>query len=74
METPESIKPHEPNYKANAWEGYTLSELGNWVHLFSKRAEMRNDKEKQAKDLRDASNYLDIMRAYLDDQRARLGA
>ena len=67
--TPEGCKPHQPDYNPQAWEAYELFELGNWVHLFAKRAKHRRNKEKQAKDLRDAQNYLDMMQSKIDDIR-----
>jgi hypothetical protein len=66
MKTPESIKVSEPDYKPNAWEGYTLAELGWWVHLLTKRASMRATPEKRDKDLADAGAYLDMMLAHLE--------
>ena len=70
MNTPESIIPHAPKYNDRAWEQYSLQELGNWVHLFAKRATHRTDADKRAKDLTDAQNYLDMMQAHLNDLRA----
>lgn len=61
-----NIEQHAADYKPKAWEAYTLAELGQWVHLFAKRAEHRDNAEKRAKDLYDARNYLDMMRAKLD--------
>lgn len=66
MKTPDSIKPHQPDYKPAAWEAYTLAELGQWVHLFAKRAGHRDNPAKRAKDLADARNYLAMMSAHLD--------
>jgi hypothetical protein len=61
-----SIEKHATNYKPQAWEAYTLAELGQWVHLLATRAGHRDNAEKRAKDLYDARNYLDMMRAKLD--------
>jgi hypothetical protein len=44
----------------------TLAELGWWVHLLTKRAEMRTNPEKRAKDLYDARNYHTMMGARLE--------
>lgn len=66
-ETPQGCVDHQPNYKAKAWEAYSLFELGMWVHLLTKRAEHRNVPEKRAKDLHDAQNYLDMMQSKLDE-------
>jgi hypothetical protein len=69
METPESIKEHQPDYKGHAWKRYTLAELGMWVHLLVERAGHRDNEQKKAKDLRDAQNYLDIMQAHIDNAK-----
>lgn len=61
-----SIDQHAADYKPQAWEAYTMAELGMWVHLLSTRASHRDNAEKRAKDLYDARNYLDMMRAKLD--------
>lgn len=66
MQTPEAIVQHEASYKPNAWCDYTLLELGMWVSLFHKRASMRSDEEKKAKDLLDARNYWRMMGSWLD--------
>lgn len=63
---PESCEEHQPKYVEGIWKQYTLSELGNWVHLFAKRSQHRNDLEKKKKDLTDAQNYLNMMQAHLD--------
>ena len=67
METPQSILRDEPNYQPNAWQDYTLAELGQWVHLLAKRSQMRSNAEKAAKDLSDAQSYLDMMQSHLDE-------
>lgn len=53
-----SIEKHKEDYKEDAWKNYTITELGNWVHLLCKRAEHRDNNEKAKKDLYDANNYL----------------
>lgn len=65
-QTPNSAVVHESKFKPQAWEAYSLQELGQWVHLFAKRSEHRVDANKKAKDLEDAQNYLDMMQARLD--------
>ena len=67
MKTPESAKQYENNYRSEAWQEYTLAELGQWVHLCAKRASHRANADKRSKDLRDAQNYLDMMQAKLDE-------
>lgn len=66
-----SIETHQGDYKTRAWEAYTLVELGQWVHLLATRAGHRDNAEKRAKDLYDARNYLDMMRAKLDAFEAK---
>ncbi len=66
VKTPESLNEHQPKYNEGAWTEYTLQELGNWVHLFTKRSYHRKDHDKRAKDLLDAQNYLNMMQAQLD--------
>lgn len=66
-----TIDAHAGDYKPSAWEAYTLAELGQWVHLFAKRAEHRDNPEKRAKDLYDARNYLEMMRGKLDAQEGK---
>jgi hypothetical protein len=61
-----TIAAHQGDYKPQAWEAYTLAELGQWVHLLATRAQHRDTAEKRAKDLYDARNYLEMMRAKLD--------
>lgn len=64
--TPTEIEPHQPKYQPNAWQQYSLQELGNWVHLLAMRSQHRSEPEKKAKDLTDARNYLAMMTAHLD--------
>jgi len=63
---PKSCEEHQPKYHNLAWMQYTLAELGQWVHLFVKRAGHRKDTVKREKDLTDAQNYLDMMQAHID--------
>lgn len=60
-----TISEHQKDYKPEAWEAYSFAELGEWVHLLSKRAEHRENPEKRKKDLYDARNYLAMMDAKL---------
>ena len=66
METPEEILPHAEKYRNRAWQDYEPWELGMWVHLLLTRSWHRKGVEKQQKDLRDARNYLAMLRAHLD--------
>lgn len=71
VKTPESIKPHEDDYKDKSWCEYSLTELGMWVHLLVMRSSHRSNLKKRAKDLYDARNYLAMMDAqvsHLEDQ------
>ncbi len=63
MNEPESIKAQESEYKPHAWHAYTSEELQWWVTLLRKRAEMRTDPAKAAKDRADASAYADMLQA-----------
>ena len=65
-ETPQSCQVNQPDYKAQAWEAYSLHDLGMWVHLLATRAEHRINPVKKAKDLQDAQNYLNMMQSKLD--------
>ena len=52
------IAKHQADYKPDIWRNYTIEELGNWIHLFNKRATHRTNNERARKDLYDAKNYL----------------
>jgi hypothetical protein len=65
----DAIRSHAPDFNENAYEQYTMAELGQWVHLLSTRAQHRNNPEKRAKDLYDAQNYLDMMQDKLENLR-----
>lgn len=67
--TPQSCTNYQDDYHTQAWEGYTLAELGQWVHLFTKRAQHRTNFAKKDKDLLDAQNYLNMMQAKLDAEK-----
>lgn len=67
MEMPESLQPHQKDYKSDVWQEYSFVELGWWIYLFTKRAFHRTNSKKRKKDLYDAQNYLDIMQAKLND-------
>lgn len=66
MEHVGTIDQHQADYKPQAWEAYTIQELGQFVHLLAKRAEHRDNPEKRAKDLYDARNYFLMIGAKLD--------
>lgn len=59
------IKEHEHKYTPDAWKDYTVAELAMWVHLLRKRADMRTEAEKAAKDRADAENYEEMLRKAL---------
>ena len=63
---PNSLVVHQDDYRANVWQQWSTSELGQWVHLLNTRARHRKNEAKARKDLRDARNYLDMLKAQLD--------
>lgn len=65
LKTPDTIKQWSPKYKDNSWKDYSPFELGMWVHLLLKRSTHRSNEEGRAKDIQDASNYLDMLLAHL---------
>jgi len=64
-----NLNKHQKDYKPEAWKEYTFSELGNFVHLLAKRAGHRANPVKEAKDLYDAGNYLNMMELKLSALR-----
>lgn len=66
MNTPTQIDQHASKYNNNAWQDYSVQELGQWVHLLTKRASMRADNEKKKKDLVDARNYWLMIGSHLE--------
>lgn len=68
-DTPESCKGKEGAFSPDAWQAYTLLELGSWVHLLATRASHRATQEKKDKDLQDAQCYLDMMQEKLNSQK-----
>lgn len=67
-----SFEKHEGDYKPDAWENYTLEELGRWVHLLCKNAGNRSNTEKRDNDLYDARNYLEMMKLKIDKLEQQL--
>lgn len=67
------LEVHQKDYKPEIWRQYTLQELGNFVHLFHKRAFHRSNIEKAKKDLYDAKNYLWMMEQKLKNSADNLG-
>lgn len=67
MKTPARIKKDANNYKTNAWQKYTLAELGSWVHLLATRSQHRSTLDKASKDMLDAQAYLSMIQSMLDD-------
>lgn len=63
MATPESIKSHADKYHESAWRNYSYEELAQWVNLLTKRAGHRTQFEKSQKDLDDANNYMEMLKA-----------
>ena len=67
------LEKHTPDYKSKAWKQYTISELGYWVHLFTKRATHRTNMVKAKKDLYDAKNYLVMMEQKVKNKAEKIG-
>lgn len=57
MNQPPELDKHNADYQPQAWRHYTDEELTWWVRLLRKRAGMRTDPVKAAKDREDADNY-----------------
>lgn len=72
MKTPETIKTHEPYYQPDAWKQYSVRELGDWVHLLLRRADMRVPGPKRDKDIADAQNYLDMIQSHVDAAKVKV--
>ena len=68
MATPESIKPHADKYQDGTWRLYSYEELAQWVNLLTKRAAHRTEFEKSQKDLDDANNYMEMLKAKFAEQ------
>ena len=66
------IEKHQEDYRPNVWQNYSLQELGEWVHLFMKRAGHRSNPEKAAKDIYDARNYLSMMVMIIDEEEKNI--
>jgi hypothetical protein len=64
------LEAHAIDYKDQAWKQYSIEELGQWVHLFVKRASHRTNGEKRDKDLYDAQNYLLMIQEHINQARA----
>lgn len=63
---------HSGDYAPDAWKQYSIEELGQWVALLTKRAAMRTDPAKAAKDIKDAANYADMIRDAVKEQAEKL--
>lgn len=50
----------------------TFTELGNWVHLLTKRAMRSHNSKQVTDDLKEAQNYLTVMQTKLDDIKKNL--
>jgi hypothetical protein len=58
------FEQHDHRFRPDAWTDYTVAELAMWAHLLRKRAEMRLEPEKAAKDRADAASYEAMLRAH----------
>lgn len=72
MSTPESILEHQDKYHEGAWRNYSYEELAQWVNLLTKRAGHRTQFEKSQKDLDDANNYMEMLKAKFAEQAERI--
>ncbi len=70
---PQCLQSHAKEYDDHSWKDYTMEELGHAVALFTKRSQHRSNPKKMAKDLYDASNYLAMMRAHIDQYILDMG-
>ena len=64
---------HSLDYKPGSWTDYTIEELGQFVHLLTKRAKHHTNSDEIAKDLYAAYSYLDMMRAKVQAVQSLLG-
>ncbi len=64
--TPPELLEHFAEWQDGTWRDYTISELGDWVHLLHKRATHRITASKRLKDLEDARNYWIMIGSWLD--------
>lgn len=74
MNTPEGLAEHSVDYQDRAWLRYTPSELGQWVALLLTRSSHRANREKRAKDIHDARNYLSMLEAHVEQAEQLLNA
>jgi hypothetical protein len=61
MKNPKQIEEHAHKFTPAAWTQFTVAELSMWAHLLRKRAGMRTEPHKAAKDRTDADNYEAMM-------------
>ena len=73
MTTPKEVQHLSHKYKDSSWRDYTAEELGNWVHLFLKRAKHRTEPDKIKKDLTDARNYALFLLAMVEETAEEWG-
>jgi len=77
MATPQEpirVGHHAHDYRQDAWREYTPAELGQWVALLLKRSSHRTNAVKRAKDIYDAENYADMLRAHVVAAREQASA
>jgi len=66
MKTPDSIKSISENFVDNSWKNYTIAELGQWIYLLIKRANLETNKLKASNDIMLAQNYLNMIQVHVD--------
>jgi len=60
------LKKHEHKYRRDSWKEYSSHELAGIVAFFAKNATQRTDTKRISKDIRDAENYLLMLKEKLE--------
>lgn len=73
MQTPEPAKALDPRFKSKGaeWKQYSPEDLGDWVKLLLKRADMRVDQADRQRDLDAAQMYFDMLGEHLKAARLK---
>lgn len=72
MTTPDEILRYSSKFKDGSWRNYSYEELAQWVQLLTKRASHRMDFNRAEKDLYDANNYLEMLKAKFDEDAEKI--
>ncbi len=62
---PPAVQAHSDGFFPDAWKEYTITELGNFIHLMVTRSLHRGSPERRAKDLYHARLFWQMMGAHL---------